>query len=337
MINVEAEFRIMKSLKHIIAASLLLLSTTWTLQSCEQTPESVNIDAQDISVVGAKESQMKVVSEIYQLTQRETSKGSGMWILNLRFKLNTCTEALNVTDAPTVLLLDEAGMPIEGGTMKLGSNAMDTKSLADFTAFAAKDDESEQNIVFYLNVTTSEEVACLMQQTRSFLLQVGEEESAVVSSDGDAEATPAKSGIEAILPPQLQGKVEVVSVGDVAIDEHAYPTISVTFKLLTSVNTASLVSQYGQLWIVGVAQDASGRDITALLPTYKQWRTNDSDGKEFKQFLEGTTGSTITMHFTGDNGLDPLESDDAKISAARQRVSEAADQVAKFKLKLDAD
>ena len=327
----------MKFIHHIISTSLLLMAAAWTLQSCEQTPESVNIDAQDISIVGANEKQMKVVSEIYQLTQRETSKGSGMWILNLRFKLNTCTEALNTTDAPTVLLLDEAGMPIEGGTMKLGSNAMDTKSLDDFTAFAARDDESEQNIIFYLNVTTPEDVARIMQQTRSFLLQVGQEETASTPSDSKSTPAPEKSGIQAILPPQLQGKVEVVSVDGVSIDENAYPTISVTFKLLQTVNTAPLASQYGQLWIVGVAQDASGRDITALLPNYKQWRTNDSDGTEFKQFLEDTAGSTITMHFTGDNGLDPLESDESKISAARQRVSEDAEQIAKFKLKLEAD
>lgn len=327
----------MKTIHQIISTSFLIMATAWMLQSCKQTPESVNIDAQDITIVGANENQMKVVSEIYQLTQRETSKGSGMWILNLRFKLNTCTEALSITDAPTVLLLDETGNPIEGGTMKLGNNAMDTKSLDDFTAFAAQSDQSEQNIIFYLNVTTPEDVARIMQQTRSFVLYIGQEETESTPTYSEAAPEPEQSEIQAILPSQLQGKVEVVSVDDVSINEDAYPTISITFKLLQTVNTAPLSSQYGQLWIVGVAQDANGRDITALLPNYKQWRTDDSDGTEFKEFLEGTTGSTITMHFTGDNGLDPLESDESKISAARQRVSEAAEQIAKFKLKLEAD
>lgn len=326
-------------MKKTLMGSLVLLTAAWMLQSCESTPEAINLDAQNVSVVGANETQLTVVPEIYQLTQRETSTGSGMWQLNLRVKLNCGTAPLEVTATPKLELLDEMDAPV--CALKLGENAMDTKAQKDFEAFAQKTDNTEQAFAFFLNLTSPEEVANIMQKTKNFQLLVGDEvvETYVTdtpdASDDDSASQPA--GIEAILPSNLQGKVEVVSVDGVSVDEHAYPEISVTFKLLQTVNTAPLASQYGQLWIVGVAQDASGRDVSELLPSYKQWRSGDSDGSEFKQFLEDAPGNTITLYFTGDNGLDPLENDADKIDTEKQRVSAAAEKVAKFKLKVVND
>ncbi|MBR3444111.1 MAG: hypothetical protein IKG96_10720 [Bacteroidaceae bacterium] len=326
-------------MKKTLMGSLVLLAAAWMLQSCESTPEALNLDAQDTAVVGASEQQLTLVPEIYQLTQRETSKGSGMWQLNIRIKLNCGSQPLDVTTTPTLDLLDEMGSPV--CTLKLGENAMDTKSQKDFEAFAQKTDNTEQTFAFYLNVTSAEEVASLMKQVKDFQLYVGNPtdaaDNAGTATASATDTATAPTGIEAILPSNLQGKVEVVSVDGVNVDEDAYPQISVTFKLLQTVNTAPLASQYGQLWIVGVAQDASGRDVSELLPSYKQWRSGDSDGSEFKQFLEDAPGNTITLYFTGDNGLDPLENDADKIDAAKQRVSAAAEKVAKFKLKVVND
>lgn len=316
--------------------SLLLLAATWMLQSCDSTPESVSINAADIEVIGANDNQLKVVDEIYKLVQRETSKGSGMWLLNLRIKLNTGNQALEATDAPTIELLDNMGEPIDGCILKIGDNAMETKSKNDFAEFAKLTDGSEQTFGFFLNLTSLEKVNLIMKQVNTFRLNVGEEtsDSMIASDETEAREEIASEGIEAILPSNLQGKVEVVSVDGVDVDEYAYPEISVTFKLRQTVNTASLVSEYGQLWIVGVAQDVTGSDVKELLPNYKQWRSDDSDGEEFKQFLEDAPGNTITMHFTGDNGLDALENDASKIEAARSRVNDAASRVKKFRLKL---
>ena len=82
-----------------------------------------------------------------------------------------------------------------------------------------------------------------------------------------------------------------------------------------------MCSSYGQMWIVGVGQNASGVDVKELLPNYKEWRSDDSDGDQFKSFHEGSPGETITLDFTGskDNS---------------NNVSADLAKVAKFKLKI---
>lgn len=125
--------------------------------------------------------------------------------------------------------------------------------------------------------------------------------------------------LEVILPSALRGKVEIVYCGDVVEDEYGFPEVEIGFKLLQTVNTSSLVSSYGQMWIVGVGLDEQGRNVKELLPSYGEWRTGDSDGSEFKQFLESEPGETINMTFTGGNDGD---------------VSEGINKVAKFKLKI---
>lgn len=128
-----------------------------------------------------------------------------------------------------------------------------------------------------------------------------------------------KPSLEIILPSSLKGKVEIAFCGEVTESSYGYPEVEIGFKLLQTVNTSSLVSSYNQLWIVGVGQDENGRDVKELLPNYGEWRTGDSDGKEFKEFLESEPGETINMTFTGGKEGD---------------VSEGISKVAKFKLKI---
>lgn len=122
-----------------------------------------------------------------------------------------------------------------------------------------------------------------------------------------------------ILPSQLKGKVEVINA-DKEVSSLGFPEVTVTFKLLQKVNTAPLLSEYGQMWIVGAGQKANGVDVKSLMPSYNEWRTDDSDGTEFKDFLESDPGETITLTFSGTN--------------EKANVEEEIQEVEKFKLKL---
>ena len=145
-----------------------------------------------------------------------------------------------------------------------------------------------------------------------------------------------------ILPPEISDAVTIVpqSEGNVYCDfnHNYYPEVTLTFKLLRSVNTASLSSEYGQMWIVGHALDSEGREIEDLNPkgiTSREWRTGDSDGKEFKEFLEGNVGGTITMHFRGENNIEDIfEKDQSVIEAGHNMVRNAAKEFKKFKLRI---
>lgn len=144
-----------------------------------------------------------------------------------------------------------------------------------------------------------------------------------------------------LLPSQIKGSVEIVPEDDgniyVDFDDYNYPKISLTFKLLKKVNTNSLVDQYGQMWIVGHAQDAKGRNIDDLNPkniSSREWRSGDSDGKEFKTFLEGDVDDTITLEFTGESNIELFEKDEQKIESGKKTTEEAAKELGKFKLSI---
>lgn len=125
---------------------------------------------------------------------------------------------------------------------------------------------------------------------------------------------------QVLLPAELKGHVEVIET-EKGLNEYGFPEVTVTFKLLSKVNTEPLCSQYGQMWIVGMGQKASGADVKALKPSYNEWRSQDSNGSDFKKFLESEPGETITLDFTGDK-------DQSKDVAADLKLVE------KFKLKL---
>jgi hypothetical protein len=127
------------------------------------------------------------------------------------------------------------------------------------------------------------------------------------------------SPLEVILPSALKGSVEITHCGKVTEGEFGFPEVEIGFKLLKTVETSSLASSYGQLWIVGVGLDEDGRNVKELLPNYEEWRTHDGDGSEFKAFLESDPGETINMTFVGGKEGD---------------VSEGISKVAKFKLKI---
>ena len=124
-----------------------------------------------------------------------------------------------------------------------------------------------------------------------------------------------------LLPSQLKGKVEIISA-EKSIGSYGYPEMEITFKLLSTVNTSSLCSEYGQMWIVGVGQTENGVDVKELLPNYREWRSSDSDGNEFKAFLESEPGETITLQFTGDkDSSNDVESDLEKVKKFKLKIT----------------
>lgn len=82
-----------------------------------------------------------------------------------------------------------------------------------------------------------------------------------------------------------------------------------------------MCSAGGQMWLIGVGQNENGVDVKELLPSYREWRSGDSYGSEFKQFLEGDPDETITLEFTGDKDSSTDVASDLK-------------KVKKFKLKI---
>jgi hypothetical protein len=124
-----------------------------------------------------------------------------------------------------------------------------------------------------------------------------------------------------LLPSQLKGKVEVISA-EKSVSKYGYPSMEITFKLLSKVNTSSMLSEYGQMWIVGVGQNENGVDVKELLPSYREWRSGDSDGKEFKEFLESEPDETITLEFTGDkDSSNDVESDLEKVKKFKLKIT----------------
>ncbi len=148
------------------------------------------------------------------------------------------------------------------------------------------------------------------------------ESSSESNNNGDSELAEESSFdlSNVLLPSQLKGKVEVINA-EKSVSSLGYPAMEITFKLISKVNTSSLCSEYGQMWIVGVGQTEKGVDVKELLPNYREWRSGDSDGTEFKEFLESEDGETITLEFTGSN-------------ESSSDISSDLEKVKKFKLKI---
>ena len=160
-----------------------------------------------------------------------------------------------------------------------------------------------------------------------------EETSGMTVETGEIAAPTSKPSLDVSLPSALKGNVEIIAA-DKYIGDYGFPTVDVTFKLLKNVNTSGLCSSYGQMWIVGIGQDSNGVTVRDLLPSYDEWRSGDSDGHEFKDFLEGEVGETITLSFTGDNNTELFEEDQSKIDAGKAKTEAGLEKVEKFKLTL---
>lgn len=140
---------------------------------------------------------------------------------------------------------------------------------------------------------------------------------------------PSLSVSDISLPQQLKGKVEIVTddSGKIPVTFNRYdiPEIEITFRLLKKVPTAGIATSYGQLWIIGLPKDRSGRTIKEIVPNYNEWRTEDSNGSQFKAFLESEPGETITLSFTGSKN-----DDSSKAYKAAEKISKFTLNFSKF-------
>ena len=192
----------------------------------------------------------------------------------------------NLTAYIGVIVLDEDGIVIS--TSSNGGNYDDTlrqASPGDIVTVTITNNDSKE----------------LSDPAKIRLSSTVKEIEEPTNSSADEEAKTATGNFElsnVLLPSQLKGKVEVITANK-SVGSNGYPSMVITFKLLSTINTSSMCSQYGQMWIVGVGQTENGVDVKELLPFYREWRSGDSDGREFKEFLESEPGETITLEFTG--------------------------------------
>jgi hypothetical protein len=178
-------------------------------------------------------------------------------------------------------------------------------------------DSSPLESVFSLGMDETKTIAFKFEETKgavSFKVSSKWDESKEKSSDessqtddsSSAETNSSATGMQPsdiILPSQLKGVVEVLNgeSGSITVNEGigGIPNIELTFKLLKKTSTSSMENPYGQVFIYGVPQDKNGRAISEIMPSYGEWRPNDSDGDKFKEFLKGDVDGTITLTFSG--------------------------------------
>lgn len=155
---------------------------------------------------------------------------------------------------------------------------------------------------------------------------VEEEKAEETDSEEAADEAPSFDISNITLPSEIENDVEIIRASK-AVSKYGSPTIKIIFKLLNTVNTSSMCSPAGQMWIVGHAYDEEGIEMESLQQDtkyIKEWRTEDSYGRDYKEFLESEPGETITLTFTG---------------GGKNSNNVAADlnKVANFKLKIKND
>ena len=221
----------------------------------------------------------------------------------------------NLTAYIGVIVLDEDGIVIS--TSSNGGNYDDTlrqASPGDIVTVTIYNNESKElsNLAKIRLSSTVKEVEKPTDSSNSSADEEATEEVKITT--GNFELS------NVLLPSQLKGKVEVITANK-SVGSNGYPSMVITFKLLSTINTSSMCSQYGQMWIVGVGQTENGVDVKEFLPSYREWRSDDSDGREFKEFLESEPGETITLEFTGANKSSNVKSDLEKVKKFKLKIT----------------
>ena len=289
----------MKTFKFIMVALMALI-----IASCggKKGGDSFEVSVDNTTIGGKLSSYFTLVDKTYKYKKGIVDE------VNVELQ---CTEPLpeNLKAYIAVEVLDEDGNVIS-------ARKADAWSFRDYDVLRQASSGQTVTIKIENHENVGEEIPA---KIRLSSIVEEDDESKGESKDEISEIKEVKPSLEVILPSSLKGKVEVAFCGEVTESSYGYPEVEIGFKLLQTVNTSSLVSEYGQMWLVGVGQDENGRNVKELLPNYEEWRTGDSDGKEFKEFLESEPGETINLTFTGGKEGD---------------VSEGIKKVAKFKLKI---
>jgi len=289
----------MKTIKIVMVALMALI-----IASCggKKGGDSFEVSVDNTTIGGKLSSYFTLVDKTYKYKKGIVDE------VNVELQ---CIEPLpeNLKAYIAVEVLDEDGNVIS-------ARKADAWSFSDYDVLRQASSGQTVTIKIENHENVGEEIPA---KIRLSSIVEEDDESKGESKDEISEIEEVKPSLEVILPSSLKGKVEVAFCGEVTESSYGYPEVEIGFKLLQTVNTSSLVSEYGQMWLVGVGQDENGRNVKELLPNYEEWRTGDSDGKEFKEFLESEPGETINLTFTGGKEGD---------------VSEGIKKVAKFKLKI---
>ena len=289
----------MKTIKIVMVALMALI-----IASCggKKGGDSFEVSVDNTTIGGKLSSYFTLIDKTYKYKKGIVDE------VNVELQ---CIEPLpeNLKAYIAVEVLDEDGNVISTGKA-------DAWSFSDYDVLRQASSGQTITIKIENHENVGEEIPA---KIRLSSIVEEDDESKGESKDEISEIKEVKPSLEVILPSSLKGKVEVAFCGEVTESSYGYPEVEIGFKLLQTVNTSSLVSEYGQMWLVGVGQDENGRNVKELLPNYEEWRTGDSDGKEFKEFLESEPGETINLTFTGGKEGD---------------VSEGIKKVAKFKLKI---
>ena len=289
----------MKTIKIVMVALMALI-----IASCggKKGGDSFEVSVENTTISGKLSSYFTLVDKTYKYKKGIVDE------VNVELQ---CIEPLpeNLKAYIAVEVLDEDGNVISAGKA-------DAWSFSDYDVLRQASSGQTVTIKIENHENVGEEIPA---KIRLSSIVEEDDESKGESKDEISKIEEVKPSLEVILPSSLKGKVEVAFCGEVTESSYGYPEVEIGFKLLQTVNTSSLVSEYGQMWLVGVGQDENGRNVKELLPNYEEWRTGDSDGKEFKEFLESEPGETINLTFTGGKEGD---------------VSEGIKKVAKFKLKI---
>lgn len=318
----------MKTLKSIALAFLAISLVSCGGKKESETAEKGVLKPVETEVSGDMEGCFKVIDKNYKIITDGWDKVITVEIertdKDLPFNLEG-KELVPISDGGSSACI-EVGFGIEfldadGNVLhKVSANRYSSEFIdrKEFVALAKLNPGKKGTVRFKARDVNKDE-AVSFRITSAYEEKKGTDSSSSYFEEEGYSEEPAASSVEVILPSSLKGSVEIAYCSEAYKGNYGFPKIDIGFKLLKTVKTASLASAYGQLWIVGVGQDENGRDVKELLPNYKEWRTDDSDGHEFKEFLESEPGETINMTFTG--------SDDGDVDAGISKVK-------KFKLKI---
>lgn len=307
--------------------AMIMLVSCSGVGSKQITPTSTEFTSGDLAKY------IEVVDQPSELLFDEKDGAIATQYIRLKVTLRMTKDGLKNVDArdinftgllsvATINLVDENGSKIQDLSIK-------SEELLKLQKLLTGSEGDTQEIVFEGEYHNGDDAPKWFEQASKFTpyltadISTEGASSEVTESEETSESIEGASSFDlnnVLLPSQLKGKVEVISA-EKSVDSYGFPSMNITFKLLSKVNTSSMCSEYGQMWIVGVGQTENGVDVKELLPNYREWRSGDSDGKEIKGFLEGEPGETLTLEFIGSN-------------ESSSNVESDLEKVKKFKLKI---
>ena len=319
----------MKKMYFIFTArfATMLVSCSSCVGPKEITPASTDFTSGELAKF------IEVVDQPSELTYAEKDGAIGTQYIRLKVTLKMTKDGFKNVDArdihftslwtvAIINLVDENGTTIQDLSVK-------SEDMLKLQKLLTGSEGDSEEIVFEGEYHNSDDAPKWFEQASQFTPYLTGDISVEGASSDKAESSKTTETAEetsafelsnVLLPSQLKGKVEVINA-EKSVGSYGYPSMEITFKLLSTVNTSSMCSEYGQMWIVGVGQTENGVDVKELLPTYREWRSGDSDGKEFKEFLESEPDETITLEFTGSKeSSNDVESDLEKVKKFKLKI-----------------